>query len=369
MTTLPEPSFINRDPQAIMAEIVAAYEQQTGKTLYPAQVERLLLDVIAYRETLMRIGIQEAAKQNLVAYARAPMLDYLGELVGVRRLLARPASTTLRFSVAGELASNVRIPAGTRVEGMDGAVTFATDTDVTLLAGALSIDAPATCEQVGLAGNAWQPGQINIVVDDLADADVSAVNTTTTSGGVEAELDDRLRDRIRLAPESFSVAGSKLAYRHHTLSAHQDIVDVAISSPSPGTVLLHPLLTSGLPDAQMISLISAALTDERVRPLTDLVIVQAPAAATYLIDAQFVLYDNVDAELVLSQARIKAEEYRAERAAGLGRDIVPSQLLAALHVPGVYQASLTSPSLMVLADHEWAQCTDISLAVTGVANG
>ena len=69
--SLPEPSFIDRDPQAITAEIVAQYEQLTGKTLYPAQVERLLIDVIAYRETLVRIGIQEAAKQNLVAYARA----------------------------------------------------------------------------------------------------------------------------------------------------------------------------------------------------------------------------------------------------------------------------------------------------------
>ncbi|XLM22137.1 baseplate protein, partial [Chromobacterium piscinae] len=89
--TLPEPDFIPRDPAAITAEIIAQYEQISGKTLYPAQVERLLIDVIAYRETLVRIGIQEAAKQNLVAYARAPMLDYLGQLVGVTRLPAQPA--------------------------------------------------------------------------------------------------------------------------------------------------------------------------------------------------------------------------------------------------------------------------------------
>ena len=88
--SLPEPSFIDRDPQAITAEIVAQYEQLTGKTLYPAQVERLLIDVIAYRETLVRIGIQEAAKQNLVAYARAPMLDYLTRIPGREWLAAWP---------------------------------------------------------------------------------------------------------------------------------------------------------------------------------------------------------------------------------------------------------------------------------------
>mgnify|MGYP000411452045 FL=1 len=108
--SLPEPSFIDRDPQAITAEIVAQYEQLTGKTLYPAQVERLLIDVIAYRETLVRIGIQEAAKQNLVAYARAPMLDYLGELVGVTRLPAQSARTTVRLTFVDPLASALPTP-------------------------------------------------------------------------------------------------------------------------------------------------------------------------------------------------------------------------------------------------------------------
>ena len=39
--SLPEPSFIDRDPAAITAEMVAQYEALTKKTLYPAQVERL----------------------------------------------------------------------------------------------------------------------------------------------------------------------------------------------------------------------------------------------------------------------------------------------------------------------------------------
>ncbi len=97
------------DPQAITAEIVAAYEAATGKTLYPAQVERLLIDLIAYRETLLRAAINDAARQNLVRFARAPMLDYLGELVGVRRLpgedderlRARILEAPESFSVAG----------------------------------------------------------------------------------------------------------------------------------------------------------------------------------------------------------------------------------------------------------------------------
>ncbi|MCV4640052.1 baseplate J/gp47 family protein, partial [Escherichia coli] len=80
-------------------EMIAKYEADTGKTLYPAQAERLLIDLWAYREMLVRVAVQEAAKQNLVAFAREPMIDYLGELVGVYRLAAQPATTTLQFSV------------------------------------------------------------------------------------------------------------------------------------------------------------------------------------------------------------------------------------------------------------------------------
>lgn len=82
---LTEPDFIERDADKITAEMIAQYEAATGKTLYPAQAERLLIDLWAYREMLVRVAAQEAAKQNLVAFAREPMIDYLGELVGVYR--------------------------------------------------------------------------------------------------------------------------------------------------------------------------------------------------------------------------------------------------------------------------------------------
>lgn len=367
--SLPEPSFIDRDPQAITAEIVAQYEQLTGKTLYPAQVERLLIDVIAYRETLVRIGIQEAAKQNLVAYARAPMLDYLGELVGVTRLPAQPAKTTLRFTFAAALATNLLIPAGTRVEGGDGAVTFATDADVTLLAGQLSVEVAATCEEPGTGGNGWQPGQVNSLVDELGDVEVAAANTSVTSAGYDDEDDDRLRERIKLAPESFTNAGSRLAYRFHALKAHQSIVDVAVLSPAPGEVKLYPLLTTGLPDANMLSLVNATCSSERVRPLTDQVKALAPSQVNYSINVQLMLYAIADQAATLAAAQAAASAFVADRAAGLGRDVVPSQLIAALSVPGVYQVVLNSPALLTLAENEWANCTGITVSLMGTVNG
>ncbi|EFD1750443.1 baseplate protein, partial [Escherichia coli] len=51
---LTEPDFIERDADKITAEMIAKYEADTGKTLYPAQAERLLIDLWAYREMLVR---------------------------------------------------------------------------------------------------------------------------------------------------------------------------------------------------------------------------------------------------------------------------------------------------------------------------
>ncbi len=96
---LTEPDFIERDADKITAEMIAQYERDTGKTLYPAQAERLLIDLWAYREMLIRVAIQGSGQTKSGGFAREPMIDFLGELVGVYRLAAQPASTQLQFSV------------------------------------------------------------------------------------------------------------------------------------------------------------------------------------------------------------------------------------------------------------------------------
>ncbi|ERL56126.1 baseplate assembly protein [Psychrobacter aquaticus] len=86
ISQLAPPEFIARDADVITAELIAEYEALSGKTLYPAQADRLMIDVIAYREMLIRTQINEAGKQNLIAFANGVMLDYLGDFFGVVRL-------------------------------------------------------------------------------------------------------------------------------------------------------------------------------------------------------------------------------------------------------------------------------------------
>lgn len=367
MAVTEEPIFIARDAEAITAEMIAKYEADSGKTLYPAQAERLLIDLIAYREMLLRSGIQEAAKQNLVRYARAPMLDYLGELVGTYRLAAQAAQTTLLFNVEAALLTDTLIPAGTRVSASDS-IVFATDVDVLMNSGALSAPVSATCTQTGTAGNNWQPAQVSTLLDDIADVDFTVVNTVASSGGAEEESDERLRERIQLAPESFSTAGSRLAYRYHALSAHPDIVDVAVVRAEPGIVHLYPLLSGGLPDTALLAQVESVCSDEKVRPLTDTVAAKAPVPVEYTLHARLTLKRNVQALPVKQEAEQVAADWAENHRATLGQDIVPSQIIAALSLNGVYSVELLSPGLTVLDDWQLAVCTGVTVTIAGVAD-
>src|SRR5713101_2617356 len=129
--SLPPPVFVNDadglDPNLILADMIAEFEAAAGRTLQPAQVERLLINLYAHRESLVRNAIQYAGQQNLLAYAIFPMIDYLGQLLGVARLPAQGALATLEFTLGSSLAISYTIPAGTQVGTTDGQYAFATN--------------------------------------------------------------------------------------------------------------------------------------------------------------------------------------------------------------------------------------------------
>lgn len=261
LATLPAPLFIDADPAGVTARLIAAFESATGRTLLPAQPERLFLDWLSYQLSLQRIAVQMAGRQTLLAFATGANLDHIGALIGVTR-------------------------------------------------------------QAG-------------------------------------EDDARLRARIQQAPETFSVAGPTLAYRAlafgaDTSSLGAAIVDVAVWQPVAGTVRVAVLTDAGLPSAEVLAAVGAVLSDEKARPISDLVEVVAPEPVAFTLDATVTLKKGVDRPTVIAAVQDAANAYVAERRAGLGRDLVPSQATAALHVPGVHSVMVTAPGLRVLDGSEWA---------------
>lgn len=367
--SLPEPNFIDRDVDAITREWIALYEEKTGKTLQPAQIERILIDVGVYRENLLRIKMQETAKQNLVNYASYPVLDYLGELVGVKRLSAVKAKTIIRFSLSEPLSVDKIISGGAQVETKDGKIIFSTDDDAVIKVGQVFADISASANIEGSIGNGYLTGEINNLITPVSYVDI-AENINESSGGANEETDEQLRQRIKEAPEQYSNAGSKGAYRFHTMSAHPSIIDVSVITKQAGVVEIYPLTKQGNPDFEVISIIQDYLSDEKVRPLTDQVLVSSPERVDFEIIANLTLYTFADAESVIAQANSNIEAYIAELTSKLGRDIVPTQIIAMLNtIYGVYKVELTSPFLQVLESYQWANCTSFTVNIGGYVNG
>ena len=374
--SLPPPVFVNDadglDPNLILADMIAEFEAASGRTLQPAQVERLLINLYAYRESLVRNAIQYAAAQNLLAFASFPMLDYLGQLLSVTRLASQPAVTTLQFTLNAALTVPFTIPAGTLVGTSDGQFAFATSTTIIIAAGATIASVAAAATAPGAGANGYLAGQISVQLNPNA-LIASVTNTSTTTGGSAPETDDHLRTRIQAAPNQFSVAGPIGAYRFFAIGADPSIVDAQIVSPSPGSVNVYVLTgpvtqqpspapnSAGVANSALLAKVAAVLNADTMRPLTDNVNVLAVTEVDYQISATVTLYSDADPTATIVAATTAVRELALELAAKIQRDIVPSQIIAALSVAGVYGVTLTSPTLTTLAPGQWANCTTIAL--------
>jgi len=370
LKTIPEPVFVEANWEKIFAELLQAYELAIGKPVSKGQLEAVLLSIFAYRENLLRILINETAKQNLLAYAQGEVLDHLGALLGVYRLPATKAMTTLRFYFS-DLDRDILIPGGTKVATEDDKAVFETAEDVSVKAGTQYVDVLALCTEAGTIGNGYFPGQISVLIDPVPYVE-KVENISISFGGSDVEDDERFRYRIQLAPESFSNAGSRGAYEFWAKTAHQDIVDVSVLSPSPGVVKVVVLMKNGqIPSPEILQKVSDTLNDEKVRPLTDRVIVSPPEVVEFSILGTIYLYKNTPfADAILEQAYKVCEDYANLLKNKLGKDIVPEELVKSIQsIGGVYRVVLESPQHTVLTDEQVAICQSITLNIAGSVDG
>lgn len=181
------------------------------------------------------------------------------------------------------------------------------------------------------------------------------------------ESDVDFRDRTALSVEAETKAGSAGAYLFHALSASPEVFKAKVDSPAPtevdiylsgqidGDVLDQATKTVGVTQ-NAIDDVSAALTADNVRPLTDLVRVHSATAKAYRIDAIIYVKAGISPQLIQAQAMIELRRYlRAEFKPG--QRIATSRIIGALDVTGVSRIELTNPASDVLVSvSEVAHC-------------
>lgn len=364
---IPELNFVTADVEAIQSEALKLMEEYLGYPIERANPLRLLLNSLLAIIIQQRLLIDEVAKMNLLAYSKGEYLERLGDLVGVERLPAAYATTTVEVQLTAAREQATTIRKGTRITA-DGQIFFALDKDVIFASGETKKTAQATCQSAGEVGNNFLAGEISKIVD-VQPFLKSIVNVTKSEGGADTEDDESLRERIHEAPESFSNAGSSGAYAFWAKSTSALISDVAVDSETPGTVQVYVLLKGGvLPEAEMLNAVLKTLSADNIRPLTDEVSVLAPQVESYDVDLSYWidLENQTIARQITEAAEAAVQDYIAWQSSRIGLDINPDELVYRLKSAGVKRVEVRSPVFTVLDKFSVAQVGDVTIKFEGV---
>lgn len=344
ISDLPDINFVNMNKNDVEKEIFELYTSCTGRTLAKGDPIRLFVLCIVNIVILLLNQINYTGKQNLVRYAEGNNLDHLGVLVGVERLQATPANTTIRVTLSEARKINTLIPKGTRVTAGDN-IYFATNNNLIIEAGNITGDVISTCTIPGKIGNDYNIGEIKEIVDPIPYVQ-SMKNISISANGTEIENDNSFREAIIEAPERFSVAGPEGAYKYHTKRVSDLITDVAVISPTPGEVNIIPLLNNGeIPQRELLDLIDKTVNDKKIRPLTDKVIVKAPTTIKYNIELKYYISKENEsmANSIKNNIEKAIDSFILWQKTKLGRDINPSELISRIIIAGAKRVEVTYP--------------------------
>lgn len=364
----PEVNFVETNPEKIKSEVISGYEMVANRVLADGDPIRLFLLSIAERIIHLQNCINISGQQNLLTYAQGEYLDALGVLLSTNRLSQSPAKTTIEFTLTKVLDYDFFINPGFAIT--DGTVTFATDEELAIPAGAMTGSVSATCTTIGTVGNGCEVGSVSTIVTPKAFLE-SAKNSTMSVGGADEEGDEEYAERLRLATDSFSVAGPAAAYDFHVRSVSPAIIDANVISPAPCEIEIYPLATGGtIPSDDLLNEVKEYFEREDVIPLTDKVTVVAPEAYNYQVNVgYYITRDDLKKSEAIRDSISKAvNEYVQWQQGKVGRPIVPDNLISLVKQAGAFSIDLEalSPASFVELTHgQVAQCTGITITYKG----
>lgn len=368
--------FVEIDTNTIKQYVISTYEELTGETLARAHPVRLFLETLAAIICWLMANVDYAARMNMLAYSEGYFLDLLGDLVGCTRIDEKAATTKFKITLSAVRPHAVIIPAGTRVATATN-IMFATDNDVTILAGNTEATVHGTCLVNGTAGNDFASGEISKIIDHVAYVS-TMVNITASEGGADIEDDESYRNRIREAPESFG-SGTDGWYKNHVKEVSNFIGDVYVEGPEdreaegkeikPGVVVVYPLKTDGtIPGAELKQEIIDYLYDPKIHYLTDQLFVENPIVEEYDINLTYYI-DLADStqEAAIQEAVNKAVNahviWQKEK---LGRDVNPSRLIHSIIVAGAKRVDVSAPSYKKIKKNMVATAKNINVVYGGL---
>ncbi len=348
-----EYQFVSTDTNALVSQLISAYEQLSGHTVHPASPERLFIQWIADVIIQERVMNNYTGNQNIPSRAEGADLDAIGELFYDKtRPAAQAAICTVRFYISEAQSSAILVPKGTRVTDKNNTLVWETTDDAYVGIGNTSTDVMAQCQTVGIIGNGYTPGQIDTLVDVFNYYD-HCENITTSDDGANTATDDEYYELMRSSEDAYSTAGAKGGYLYFAKQVSTEIADVVSNSSAPGQVDLYVLMSDGTIAGQEIkNAVLAACNDNHVRPMTDYVVVDDPETVSYNITFTYYISRSTSLSAAEIEAAVNAavSEYESWQSSKLGRDINPSYLGSLLMKSGIKRIEMSAPAFTSLRD-------------------
>lgn len=367
---IPDISFIDNITPEELTEIMInsfteKYEEVTGKpiTLKSNDPTRLLLQALTLPIYQSLQKIDYAGKNNLLKYAEGDYLDNIAVFKGLKRAEATPSTVDVEFVLSEARAEIITIPAGTNVTTGNYDVYWETDIDTVIPAGETRTVVTMTCTEPGALSNGYEVGSINELVNTIPYID-TVNNITVSAGGEDIENDESLRERIYLAPSSYSSAGSKNAYIYHIKTFNSAITDVVVTTPvaEPGVVDVVYMKGSTIPTEEEIAELQNYLMSCDEKPLTDYVRVSAPSTQLINVDVRYFI--NADDKAKESEIKANIEkaidEYIAYQTSKIGLRINPNLLTQMAMNAGASRIIINEPNSFPVSDK--------TIAVLGTKN-
>ena len=361
--------FINFDPEKIKNDLTKIYTDITGRTLTDGDPIQKFILILTYMFTHFAQEYNTGCQQTLITYARGDKLDAWGKNVYTDRLPEASALTTIEFTLTQTLSYDYIIPAGFEVT--NDTIIFATNEELKIPAGEIAGTVLATCTTGGIIGNDCPIGTIKTIVNPTPFV-LKASNTTISSGGADKESDEKYYERLLLAPDQFSIGGSKQAYLYVVREYSSAIIDAGFHCPveEPCHVYIYPLMTGGkIPSDDIINDLYAWLNKSKIKMATDVIHVEKPETVEYEINLEY--YTNAEnirrVSSIAEDVEKAVQEYIEWQQREIGRAIAPAELIYRVKNAGAYDIDLTtlSPQDTQLTYKQIAQCAKVNIVYKG----
>lgn len=184
------------------------------------------------------------------------------------------------------------------------------------------------------------------------------------------ESDDRLKGRIILAVQGRSTGGTEPRYRFVAVSASLRVADAVVYTVGTSPVIHIAVFATdnnGVADAELLALVTAAVTDPEVRMVNDTIVVESAVVVVQPVVANITLLPSTPETLLATLAAALPGQWIAE--SGLGRDLTHDWLKSKLMVAGaVYSVTIVTPaSAVIVPPYQATRIGTVTLNLIGRA--